>query len=50
MATYQEVMAMICELLDIPNVRVTKYQAQGKHRINASMRSRRTKGAVAMSW
>ncbi len=25
MASYQEVMAMICELLDIPNVRVTKY-------------------------
>jgi transposase len=39
MASYQEVMAMICELLDIPNVRVTKYQTQGKHRINVFIAS-----------
>ena len=39
MASYQEVMAMICELLDIPNVGVTKYQTQGHHRINVFIES-----------
>lgn len=39
MASYQEVMAMICELLDIQNVRVTKYQTQGHHRINVFITS-----------
>ena len=35
-SSYQEGMAMICEFVDIPNVRVTKYQTQ--------------KGTVGMSW
>jgi transposase len=39
MASYQEVMAMICEFVDIPNVRVTKYQTQGHHRINVFIES-----------
>ena len=34
MTGYQELMAMIGELLELPNVRVTKYQTQGHHRIN----------------
>ena len=39
MASYQEVMAMICESLDMPNVRVTKYQTQGHHRVNVFIES-----------
>jgi transposase len=38
-SSYQEVMAMICELLGIANVRVTKYQTQGQHRINVFIES-----------
>lgn len=39
MASYQEVMAMIGELLGIQNVRVTKYQTQGQRRINVFIES-----------
>ena len=39
-SSYQEGMAMICEFVDIPNVRVTKYQTQGHHRINVFIASR----------
>lgn len=38
-SSYQEVMAMICELVGIENVRVTKYQTQGQHRINVFIES-----------
>ena len=38
-SSYQEGMAMICEFVDIPNVRVTKYQTQGHHRMNVFIES-----------
>lgn len=38
-SSYQESMAAICELLDIPNVQVTKYQTQGHHRVNVFIES-----------
>ena len=38
-SSYQELMTAIGELLDIPNVRVTKYQTQGHHRVNVFIES-----------
>ena len=38
-SSYQELMLAICELLGMPNVRVTKYQTQGQHRINVFIES-----------
>jgi transposase len=38
-SSYQEMMDGIGELLDMPNVRVTKYQTQGHHRVNVFIES-----------
>lgn len=38
-SSFQELMTVIGELLGIQNVRVTKYQTQGQHRINVFIES-----------
>ncbi len=38
-SSYQELMTTIGELLDMPQVRVTKYQTQGHHRVNVFIES-----------